>query len=68
MKSHGYFPLFSQNAEEIRVTVQTRSAAGAYAGIHVAGTINLVNPFVRTVFGANPSIPISAQINLKPAK
>jgi hypothetical protein len=68
MKSHGYFPLFRQNAEEIRVTVQTRSATGAYAGIHVAGTINLVNPFIRTVAGANPPVHISAQINLKPAK
>jgi hypothetical protein len=68
MKSHGYFPLRSQNAEEIRVTVQVRSGSRTYAGTHVAGTINLVNPFTRTVVGAHPSVPFSAEISLKPNK
>ena len=47
LKTHGYFPLESQNEEEIRMTVQVRSASGSYARIHVAGTINLVNSAAR---------------------
>jgi hypothetical protein len=68
LKTHGYFPLRSQNAEEIRVTVQPRSASGSYTGIHVAGTINLVNYIGIIHEGEHPPVPFTAQINLKPAK
>ena len=67
-KTHGYFPLRSQGAEEIRVTVQARSATGSYAGIRVQGTINLVNPLILVHKGEHPPIPFTAQINLKRAK
>lgn len=68
LKTHGYFPLRSQDAEEIRATVQVRSATGSYTGIHVAGTINLVNYIGIIHEGEHPPVPFTAQINLKPAK
>ncbi len=68
LNTHGYFPLRSQNAEEIRVTVAIRSASGSDAGIHVAGTINLVNYLGVMHYGEQPTVPFTAQINLKPAK
>ena len=69
LKSHGYIPLRSQNAEEIRVTVQPKSAHGTFTGIHVAGTINLFNFIGPPVHpGEHPPVPFSAQINLKPTK
>jgi hypothetical protein len=59
---------WGQAAEEIRVTVQTRSATGSYAGIQVAGTINLFN-YLRIVHrGEHPPVPFTAQIQLKPTK
>jgi hypothetical protein len=68
LKTHGYFPLRSQGAEEIRVTVQPRSASGSYAGIHVAGTIDLVNYIGIIHEGEHPPVTFTAQINLKPPK
>jgi hypothetical protein len=70
MKSHGYFRVPHQmGLEEIRVTVQVQSATGSYAGIHVQGTTNLVNPIVLIHSGAvNPHVPFSASINLKPSR
>lgn len=69
MKSHGYFPLRPQNAEEIRVTVRVQSATGDDAGIRVKGTINLVNHIFLVHRGAGPiPVPFSAQINLKPMR
>ena len=68
LKTHGYFPLRSQGAEEIRATVQARSATGSYAGIHVQGTINLVNNIGIEHEGEHPPVPFTSQINLKPTK
>jgi hypothetical protein len=68
LKTHGYFPLRSQNSEEIRVTVQPRSASGSYTAIHVAGTINLVNYIGIEHEGEHVPVPFTAQISLKPAK
>jgi hypothetical protein len=68
LKTHGYFPLRSQDAEEIRVTVQVRSTTGSYTGIHVAGTINLVNGIVGFRGGYRPPVPFTADVSLKPTK
>ncbi len=68
LKTRGYFPLRSQEAEEIRATVQVRSATGSYTGIHVAGTINLVNGIVGFRGGYRPPVPFNAHISLKPTK
>ncbi len=64
VSTHGYFP--TQYAEAIRMTVQVRSATGSSAGIHVQGTINLVNPIIPHHFGVIPTVPFAAQINLRP--
>jgi hypothetical protein len=69
MKSHGFFRVPGQMAaEEIRVSVQVRSASGAYSRIRVAGTINLVSPIVRHRVGTYPTLPFSAQFSIKAVK
>jgi hypothetical protein len=70
LKSHGFFRVPHQpSLEEIRVTSQVASATGSASGIHVRGTINLVNPILLFHEGsANEKVPLSAQINLKPSR
>ncbi len=68
LKTRGYFPLRSQNAEEIRVTVQTLSASGSYADFRVQGTINFMNHILISHEGEHPPVPFTAQIDLKAMK
>ncbi len=71
MITRGFFtsPSLKQtNSEELRATVQVRSATSSYADIRVKGTINLVNTIILSHPGAPAPLPFNAEINLKPTK